>query len=98
MAGASGISDEGWFVYLIQNTEGRIYTGVTTDVARRLNEHNTSRLGAKATRRGRPWRLLACEEHPTKGAALRREAAIKRLRRDQKLTLATQKLGDSAGS
>lgn len=86
-----------WFVYLIQNTEGRIYTGITTDVDRRLNQHNTSGAGAKATRRGRPWHLLGCEEHLTKSAALKREAAIKRLRRDEKVALATQQWSDGAG-
>ncbi len=77
-----------WFVYIIQSqVNGRLYTGITTDPARRLQEHNKGRRGAKATRGGRPWTLAFLAPYSSKGAALRREAAIKRLKRTDKLQL-----------
>jgi len=78
-----------WFVYIIQSmVTGRLYTGITTSTSRRLNEHNTSKRGAKATKAGRPWKIVHTESFPTKGDALCREAAIKRLRRSDKILLA----------
>lgn len=65
----------------------KIYTGIALDTDRRLNEHNTSKRGAKATKVGRPWVLVYREPFATKGDALRRELAIKRLKRTQKLRL-----------
>lgn len=77
-----------WYVYLVQSeVTGKLYTGISPDPNRRLLEHNTSSKGAKATRAGRPWKLVYQEGYPSKGAALKREAAIKRLPRVQKLCL-----------
>lgn len=86
----SDMSDLPWFVYLIlSDSSGRVYTGITTDAQRRLDEHNgKGRKGAKATRAGRPWRIVHLERYEAKGDALRRELAIKRLRREAKLRLA----------
>jgi putative endonuclease len=67
-----------WFVYLLECRGGRIYTGIATDVDRRLAEHRAGR-GARFTRAHPPERELArmpCADRPE---ALRREAAIKRL-------------------
>lgn len=70
-------------------TTGRVYTGIALDPARRRNEHNgKGSKGAKTTRRGRPWRIVHVERYTTKGEALRRMEAIKRLPRAQKLLLA----------
>lgn len=77
-----------WWVYIIQSEPtGRLYAGISTDPDRRLIEHNTSRLGAKATKAGRPWKIVYRERMPSKGEALRRELAIKKLPRVQKLRL-----------
>lgn len=77
-----------WFVYILQSTvTGRLYTGITTDPARRLREHNGGKRGAKATRAGRPWQMAYTEELTTKSEALRREVTIKRLRRRDKILL-----------
>lgn len=76
-----------WFIYLIQSSvTGRLYTGISTDPEARLQKHNTGK-GAKATRAGRPWALVHLEQVETKGEALRREAAIKKLSRTAKLRL-----------
>lgn len=77
-----------WSVYMIQSrTDNRLYTGVSTDPERRQAEHNEGRRGAKATRRGRPWDLVYVEPAVSKNEALKREAAIKKLSRDEKLKL-----------
>lgn len=76
-----------WFVYVLQSdVDDRLYTGITDDVERRLRTHNAGK-GAKATKPWRPWRVVHVESYPTKGEALSREAAIKRLPRTRKLAL-----------
>lgn len=76
-----------WTVYIIQSTvDGRLYTGISTDVAARIAKHNAGK-GARATRRGRPWVLVHSEGPFALGAALRRERAIKKMRREAKLRL-----------
>src|SRR5688500_5700739 len=76
-----------WFVYLLECRGGRIYTGIATDVDRRVAEHRAGR-GARFTRAHPPERELArlpCTDRPE---ALRREAAIKRLTPAAKRALA----------
>ncbi len=75
-----------WWVYILECRDGTLYTGCTDDVPRRLAAHNAGR-GAKYTRSRAPVTLRYREEHPDRSAALRREAAIKRLTRTEKQTL-----------
>ncbi|MBI2933704.1 MAG: GIY-YIG nuclease family protein, partial [Planctomycetes bacterium] len=75
-----------WYVYILRCGDGSLYTGVTTDMARRLRQHRTAR-GAKYTRGRGPLRLRYWEAHATKGRALSREHAIKRLPRVEKMRL-----------
>lgn len=78
-----------WYVYILQCADHSLYTGTTTDPARRLHEHNhDDRLGAAYTRGRRPVSLLYKESCPDRSAALRREYAIRQLRREEKLLLA----------
>ena len=74
------------FVYMLRCKDGSLYTGWTNDMEHRLAMHNSGR-GAKYTRGRGPLELVYSEELPDKEAALRRECAIKKLRRDQKLAL-----------
>ena len=74
------------FVYLLRCGDGSLYTGSTTDLSRRLAAHRSGR-GAKYTRSRLPVELVYWEEAPDWPAALRREAAIKRLPRKKKLAL-----------
>ena len=60
---------------LFSETDGDLYTGFTTDLARRLDEHNSGRSLATAPRR--PFRLLFCEYHAAKSDALKRESYFK---------------------
>ena len=75
-----------WFVYMLRCRDGSLYTGYTDDVRRRLAVHSAGK-GAKYTRSRLPVELVYQEELPDKSAALRREAAIKKLTRQQKLNL-----------
>jgi putative endonuclease len=76
-----------WSVYIVEGPRGSLYTGISTDVARRLREHGAGQRGARFFRLGRPGRLLYEERVPDRAAASRREAAIKRLSRAEKLLL-----------
>ena len=75
-----------WYVYMLRCGDGSLYTGSTTDVARRLREHQGG-TGARYTRSRPPVTLAYAEEAPDRSAAQRREAAIKKLPRAQKLKL-----------
>jgi len=76
-----------YHVYIITCADGSLYTGITTDVERRLHEHNCTTRGAKYTRSRRPVKLAASWSVADRSAALREEARIKRLTRKQKLEL-----------
>jgi len=80
-----------WFLYLLRCADGTLYTGVTTDLARRVAEHNGGR-GARYTAGRRPVALLAAWCFPDRGAAQRAEYRLRRLRRERKLALAAQEL------
>lgn len=75
-----------WILYMLECGDGSLYTGITVDVARRLEAHRSGK-GAKYTRGRGPLTLRyqeTCESYPQ---ALRREAQIKRLPRKEKLAL-----------
>lgn len=74
------------YTYLLECSDHSLYCGWTNDLDRRLTAHNAG-LGAKYTRSRRPVSLVYYEEFPTKEEAMRREAAIKKLSRCEKLLL-----------
>ena len=76
-----------WFVYILECADGTLYTGITTDLERRVKEHNTSPKGAKYTRNRRPVKLVYNEEAEDKSSASKREYQIKKLSRKEKLLL-----------
>jgi putative endonuclease len=69
-----------YFVYVIGNSDGTLYTGIAKDIGARLKRHNDGQ-GARFTRGRGPWRLIHSEGPLAHGPALSREAAIKRDRR-----------------
>lgn len=79
-----------WYVYMLRCGDGTLYTGMTDDVQRRLAAHRAGK-GAKYTRGRGPLELAYAEEQPDKSAAMRRECAIKRLRREEKERLIQEK-------
>ncbi|OGZ45512.1 MAG: endonuclease [Candidatus Ryanbacteria bacterium RIFCSPHIGHO2_02_FULL_48_12] len=80
-----------YFVYLILCKDSSIYTGITTDVARRLDEHRAGK-GGSYTRSHKAEKLLHTEEYPDRSSALKREAEIKKWKRGEKLRLVKVKI------
>lgn len=74
-------------VYVLQCQDGTLYTGSTNDLGRRMYAHNNLKSGAKYTRARRPVKLVYSERCDSLAAARKREAAIKRLTRKEKLDL-----------
>jgi len=72
-----------WQIYIILCSDNSLYTGITTDVERRLRQHATGR-GAKYLRGRQPLELVYLENGHTRSSAGRREAEIKRMKRDEK--------------
>jgi putative endonuclease len=79
-----------WTVYVARCQDGTFYTGVTTDPARRLAQHNAAQ-GAAYTRSRLPVTLVYCEAATDRSSALRREHAIRRLTRREKEMLAANR-------
>lgn len=85
-----------WHVYMVRCADNSLYTGIAKDVEARVTVHNTGK-GAKYTRGRRPVVLVFCETADDRGAALRREIAIKKLRPEVKRRLVAQRQsGDPA--
>jgi putative endonuclease len=76
----------GWTVYLLRCGDGSLYAGITTDLERRLAQHRSGK-GAAYTRSHLPIALAWSEPADSESAAKRREAAIKRLNRKEKIAL-----------
>lgn len=75
------------YVYVLRCGDDSLYTGYTTDLNRRVWEHNHSNKGAKYTRSRRPVVLVHSESYPSRSEAMKREYAIKQLSRADKLKL-----------
>ncbi|MDO7596625.1 MAG: GIY-YIG nuclease family protein [Pseudomonadota bacterium] len=76
-----------WFVYIVEAENGHFYTGITTDLARRLTEHQTKQGGARFFHTSAAKQIVYQEPHPDRSSASKREAAIKKLSRKAKITL-----------
>jgi putative endonuclease len=73
-----------WYTYIVQCADGTYYTGITTELSRRLNEHNNTSRGAKYTKTRRPVELVFYSEHSSRSLAQREEWRIKKLSRVEK--------------
>ncbi|MFC3151668.1 GIY-YIG nuclease family protein [Litoribrevibacter euphylliae] len=76
-----------WYVYIVRCSDDSLYTGITTDLDRRVKEHNESPKGAKYTRARRPVVLVHQEAYDNKSLASKREYQIKQLPKSSKLRL-----------
>jgi putative endonuclease len=84
-----------WYVYMLHCSDGTLYTGVTTDLERRLREHNRGPRGARYTRARRPVTLAYHEVAASRAAACRREWELRQLSRGQKQALVSSRATDS---
>jgi putative endonuclease len=76
-----------YHVYILRCADGTLYTGIATDLRRRLEEHNGSKLGAKYTRPRRPVELVYSRRFRTRSNACKEESRIKSLSRAQKMEI-----------
>lgn len=78
--------DKQWQLYILKCKDGTLYTGITNDLSRRLEQHRSGR-GAKYTRGRGPLTLCYLEECTSYSSALQREIQVKRLSRYEKLAM-----------
>lgn len=76
-----------WHVYILRCADGSLYTGVATDLKRRVEEHNSSSIGAKYTSGRRPVCLVYSAKFKNRSDAQKEESRIKKLRKIEKLKL-----------
>ena len=76
-----------WIVYILECADQTLYTGITNDLDRRIQEHDSGK-GAKYTRGRAPVRLLHSETHPSRSTAVKREAEITSFEKATKRQLA----------
>jgi len=74
-----------YFVYILECADQTFYTGITTDLDRRIKEHNSSKLGAKYTKIRRPVKLIYSKEFINRSEASIEESRIKKLSKLKKL-------------
>ena len=86
-----------WYVYLIECSDGSLYTGITVDLAARFAAHHDGR-GARAMRLHAPVRMLAADAHPDRSAASKAEYRIKQLSPAAKRALAATMTPDPLAS
>ena len=87
---------QNWFVYMVRCADDTLYTGITTDVERRVREHNgQGGPGARYTRSRQPVTVIYQERVASRSAASRREWEIKRMSRARKLALARRVSADA---
>ena len=75
-----------WTVYILECADSSLYTGITTDLARRITEHETGK-GARYTHGRGPFRIVHQELHKNRAEASKREIIVKTMTRARKLAL-----------
>ena len=81
-----------WFVYIVECADNTLYTGITTDINRREEEHNSSEKGAKFTKMRRPVKIVFTQECEDRSEASKKEYAIKKLTRKKKIEIIEGKI------
>lgn len=76
-----------YYLYLLQCADQTLYAGITTDVIRRVKEHNSLKLGAKYTKARRPVQLVYQKSFINRSEASKAEAVLKKLSREEKIKL-----------
>ena len=76
-----------WYMYVVRCSDGSLYCGVTTDLDRRIHEHNNTSKGAKYTRSRRPVELVYAGQCDDRSDAQKREWGFKTLKRSEKVAL-----------
>jgi putative endonuclease len=80
-----------WHVYMVRCSDGTLYTGITNDLKKRIEAHNSGKEGARYTRSRRPVKLVYSEQVESKSAAAKLEYKLKKLPRLKKIRLIKDK-------
>jgi putative endonuclease len=80
-----------WHVYMVRCSDGTLYTGITNDLKKRIEAHNSGKEGARYTRSRRPVKLVYSEQVESKSAAAKLEYQLKKLPRLKKIRLIKNK-------
>lgn len=82
-----------WYLYIVKCSNGTFYTGITTDIARRINQHNTGKGSKYIKNYGKaPVTLMYSETYPNRSEASKRECQVKKLSRKEKIKLIDESL------
>ena len=73
-----------FYFYIVRCADNSLYSGITTNLKRRVGEHNSKKLGAKYTRGKQPVQLIHYEKFSSKSAAMKREWEVKKLTKKEK--------------
>ena len=76
-----------YYLYILRCKDETLYTGITTNLKRRIIEHNEKKLGAKYTASRRPVELVYSKKYKSRSLALKAEARTKKLKRIEKMKL-----------
>lgn len=76
-----------YHLYILKCADGTLYTGITTDLKRRVGEHNSSKFGARYTRSRGPVKIVYSKKFKNRSTASKEEAKVKKLKRVDKLHL-----------
>jgi putative endonuclease len=80
-----------WHIYMVRCSDGTLYTGITNDLKKRIEAHNSGKEGARYTRSRRPVKLVYSEQVESKSAAAKLEYQLKKLPRLKKIRLIKDK-------
>ncbi len=78
------LKQKGWFVYMLRCSDNSLYTGITTDISRRLEEHNSEKSVTRYTRARQPVELVYQESANSRSDAGKREVQLKKLKKIEK--------------
>lgn len=78
---------QNWYVYILECSDKTLYSGITTDIERRVEEHNSSTKGAKYTKVRRPVTLVYFLKKKNRSDASKEECRLKKLKREEKIKL-----------
>ena len=81
-----------YYIYILKCADKTLYTGITTDLKRRVTEHNSNKLGARYTSSRRPVKVVFVKKFKNRSVASKEEAQIKKLKRYKKLELIKKSL------
>lgn len=80
-----------YYLYILKCADKTLYTGITTDLKRRVREHNKSNLGAKYAKGRRPVKLVFSKKFKSRSSALKEECRVKKLTKEEKIRIIKRK-------